>query len=266
MAFLKAFDIAPKAVVAIVGAGGKSTLLYRLAREMAQEAAKSAGVVLITTTAKIFRPTEEEAEAVVSSADLDEARRRVRKAARNDLRVVLATSAHPDPRYGREKLDGIPPEWAGPLLEIQEVAWVLVEADGSQRKPLKAPGESEPVWPLPTHLAIGVLGLSALGRPVDQEWVFRPERVARVTGLGEGEEIRPKAYAALLAHPEGIFRGCPEGARAIGFLNQAEGPNRVVAGEQIGYIFKERGSARLESLFVGSIRSGEIRRVSGNSA
>ncbi len=266
MTFFEAFDIPPKSVVAIVGAGGKTTLLYRLAREMAPEAARSGGIVLITTTTKVFRPTEEEAEAVILSADLDEARKRVRKAARKDLRVVLATGSHPDPRYGREKLDGIPPEWAGDLLEIEEVTWVLVEADGSQRRPLKAPAESEPVWPVPTHLAIGILGLSALGRPLGPEWAFRPESVGSITGLREGEAVGPKDYAALLAHPEGIFRGCPDGVRVIGFLNQAEETDRVVAEEEIGYILKEEGSARLESLFAGSLQSDVILRVSGDSA
>ncbi|MFQ5692308.1 MAG: hypothetical protein ACE5IM_04605, partial [Nitrospinota bacterium] len=48
MKLFESFSIPPKSVVAIVGAGGKTTLLYRLALEMAQEAAKSGGIVLGT--------------------------------------------------------------------------------------------------------------------------------------------------------------------------------------------------------------------------
>ena len=262
MNLFKAFDIPPKSSVAIVGAGGKTTLLYRLAREMALEAAKAGGIVLITTTTKIFRPTEEEAEAVIVSAGLEEARNQTRKAARKDVRVVLAAGSHADPRYGRDKLDGIPPDWAGPLIEMDEVAWLLVEADGAQRRPLKAPGEGEPVWPRPVHLAIGVLGLSALGRPLDRESVFRPERAASVTGLAEGEAIGLDAYGALLARPDGIFRGCPEGARLIGFLNQSDECGRVVPAGEIRYILKDNNLVQLESVFSGSLERDEIRRVS----
>ncbi|MBI2881693.1 MAG: putative selenium-dependent hydroxylase accessory protein YqeC [Candidatus Tectomicrobia bacterium] len=261
MTLLESFAIPQKSSVAIVGAGGKTTLLYRLAREMAPEAAKSGGIVLITTTTKIFRPSEEEAEAVILSADLEEARKRIRKAARKDLRVVLAAGAHPDPRYGREKLNGIPPGWAGALLGLDEVAWLLVEADGSQRRPLKAPGEGEPVWPEPTHVALGVLGLSALGRPLGLEWAFRPERVSSVTGLAVGEALGPGAFAAILAHPEGIFRGCPDSARVIGFLNQADDPHRVVLGQEIGYILRKEQVSRMEALFVGRLESGDFQRV-----
>jgi probable selenium-dependent hydroxylase accessory protein YqeC len=261
MKFVEAFGIEPKSAVAIVGAGGKTTLLYHLARELAPEAAKAGGVVLITTTTKIFLPGEEDTEALIISADLEEAKKRIRKAARKDMRVVLATGSHADPRYERDKLDGIPPDWAGPLLEMEEVAWLLVEADGSQRKPLKAPGEGEPAWPQPTNLAIGVLGLSALGRPLTREWAFRPERVAAVTGLAEGEVIGPEAFASLLAEPEGIFRDCPDSARIIGFLNQAEEPNQVVGSEQIGYIIKNKGLCRIQSLFTGSLHAGKVQSV-----
>ncbi len=261
MNLFKAFDIPPKSSVAIVGAGGKTTLLYRLAREMAPEAAKAGGIVLITTTTKIFRTTEEEAEAVIVSAGLEEARKQIRKAARKDVRVVLAAGSHADPRYGRDKLDGIPPDWAGPLIEMDEVAWLLAEADGAQRRPLKAPGEGEPVWPRPVHLAIGLLGLSALGRPLDRESVFRPERAASVTGLAEGEAIGLDAYGALLARPDGIFRGCPEGARLIGFLNQSDECGRVVPAGEIRYILRGCNLVQLESVFSGSLERDEIQRV-----
>ena len=52
MNLFKVFDIPPKSSVAIVGAGGKTTLLYRLAREMAHEAAKAGGIVAYTALIK----------------------------------------------------------------------------------------------------------------------------------------------------------------------------------------------------------------------
>ncbi len=267
MVFCEAFEIPPNICVAIVGAGGKTALMHRLAAEMAAEAARADRAVLVTSTTKIFRPEPEEAEAVILTDDLEEARSRIRKAARKDFRIVLAAGSHADPRYETEKLDGIPPDWAGPLLEMEEVAWLLVEADGSQRRPVKAPGSREPVWPKPVDWAVGVLGLSALGRPNHQDRVFRPDRVTQVTGTPEGAALDLSAYLALMASPDGIFRGAPKESHLIGFLNQTDACDQVVDHDTIGYILNSGIDAGgMESIFSGSLLEAKIQKIWARSA
>lgn len=262
MNFYKTFEIPPKLCVAFVGAGGKTTLMYRLAAEMIPEAARANGVVLIASTTKIFRPEPDEADVVILSENLEEAQKRIRKIARGGLRIVLGAGSHGDPRYDTDKLDGIPPQWAGPLLEMEEVSWLLIEADGSQRKPVKAPGDREPVWPDPTHWAIGVLGLSALGHTNHRDRVFRPELVSKVTNVSEGTILELSTYLALLANSDGIFRGIPKESRLIGFLNQADTCDQVVDRNAVRYIIdREVNPGRLDSLFLGSLFDTKIQRV-----
>ena len=262
MVFYEAFEIPPNTCVAIVGAGGKTTLMYRLAAEIAAEAARTNRAILITSTTKIFWPETEEAEAVILTDDLEEAQSRIRRTARKDLRIVLAAGSHADPRYETKKLDGIPPDWADPLLEMEEVGWLLVEADGSQRRPVKAPGDGEPVWPNPVDWAVGVLGLSALGRPNHRDRVFRPDRVTRVTETPEGAALDLSAYLALMANPDGIFRGAPKESHLIGFLNQTDACDQVVDHEAIGYILNDKIDAgRMETIFSGSLLETKIQRV-----
>ena len=73
--------------------------------------------------------------------------------------------------------------------------WIIVEADGAKRRPLKAPGRYEPVIPACSHIVIGVVGLNGLGKPLDKKYVFRPEIFAEITKLGLGKPIDENAVA-----------------------------------------------------------------------
>jgi probable selenium-dependent hydroxylase accessory protein YqeC len=101
-------------------------------------------------------------------------------------------------------------------------AWavVLVEADGSRRLPVKAPAEYEPVVPEGTDLVVGAVGLDALGWPMDERTVHRPDRFAAVTGCAPGAPIGWDHVVALARHPEGLFKGA-RGRRVV-LLNKVD--------------------------------------------
>lgn len=65
-------------------------------------------------------------------------------------------------------MKGIHPSWIPALAQSWD--FVLVEADGSRRLPVKAPAVYEPVIPPGTDLVVGVIGLDALAVP----WTARP--------------------------------------------------------------------------------------------
>ena len=116
---------------------------------------------------------------------------------------------------------------------------VLVEADGSRGRPIKAPGPGEPVIPPGADIVIGIIGLDSLGAPIDEEHAFRPEILAERVGLSAGSPLDAAAAGRLAAHPEGLFRGAPEGARKIVVLNKFDLIARMEKPEQIGYIILE---------------------------
>ena len=101
-------------------------------------------------------------------------------------------------------------------------AWglVLVEADGSKRLPVKAPAPWEPVVPEGTDLVVGVVGLDALGRPMDERTVHRPQLFAAVTGCAPGDPIAWGHLVALARHPEGLFKGVT--CRRVVLLNKVD--------------------------------------------
>ena len=130
------------AVISIVGAGGKTSLLFAWARELSA-AGKS---VVITTTTHMYRP-----------APMDD----------ENIRIVVSD----DPERA-DKVTAPPADVLEGLRETADV--VLIEADGSRRMPLKWPAPWEPVVPDYTDLTVCVAGLSGLGQKT-ADAVYRAE-------------------------------------------------------------------------------------------
>jgi probable selenium-dependent hydroxylase accessory protein YqeC len=151
------------------------------------------------------------------------------------------------------KLRGIPPDWCDRLLAEKLVDALVVEADGAARKPVKAPEHWEPVVPEETTVFTAMVGLSCLGKPLDAETVFRPERVAAVTGLRLGSVIGPEVLCHLLGSDQGLLKGRPPLARAIAFLNQADVPGAAGPAMAVARGLIE-GPARYERVVIGALR------------
>lgn len=218
-------------VVAFVGAGGKTTAMFRLASEVAA----GGRPVLVTTTTHLLDPRSEPrgfAGTVVFRPEM-EAPCAGRAGLPAGPGVTLLLSREADEAG---KVRGIHPSWIPTLRESWDV--VLVEADGSRRRPLKAPGEGEPALPPDVDVVVGVAGLDALGEPMDERTVHRPERFARVTGCEDGAPITWEHLAALVRHPEGLFKGAP--AARVLLLNKVDAAAFVPSREQIASLAVDR--------------------------
>ena len=230
-------------VVAAVGAGGKTTLVYALA----EEARRPGWRVIVTTTTHmgmlpeaITGPVLVEAEGLVDAA-LDEALRTHRRA------TVLGR------RVREDKLEGLAPERVDALARRADL--VLIEADGARGRSLKAPAPHEPVVPASASVMVVLAALDVLGTTVAGERVHRPEIVGRLTGLGPGDAVTEDTLAACLAHPEGYRARFRPGLRAVVFLNQVEDDARAAAARRIA----ERLCPPYDAVVAGSARGGAER-------
>lgn len=130
-----------KGSIAVVGAGGKTSAIFRLAKEFAARDLK----IVVTTTTRMFREpgslatTPEEARALLGHQSV----------------VIVGRPAEAG------KIAGLENEQAKVLTQIADI--VLVEADGSRRLPLKVPAAHEPVIPSGMDRIILVAGLSGIG-------------------------------------------------------------------------------------------------------
>jgi probable selenium-dependent hydroxylase accessory protein YqeC len=227
---LEAFGL-ERGVVAFAGAGGKTTLLFRLAGE-----AHAAGRrVLVTTTTHMGVPAGE--GAVVHDEHAAAA------ALERTGRVTL---------LGRplraDKVAGIAPERVDALRGFADL--VLVEADGARRRSFKIPAEHEPVVPSSTSLLVVVAGLDVLGKPLGEEHVHRWERVAEAAAQAVGSPVTEDTLVRALCARSGYLSRVPPGARSAVFLNKAEDAAVLAAAERIAarlvppYDLALAGSAR----------------------
>ena len=195
-------------VTAVIGGGGKTTLLRTLGEELAAEGKR----VLLCATTKIYPfpdlpnltdPTETElAKALAAHRP--------------------ACAGTPVPGTGKLTAPAIP------MARLAELAdYVLAEADGSAGRPLKAHAAHEPVVPPEANQIIWMVGASGFGRPV-REAVHRPEEFWFATDLEMDGPVTPEAVAELL-QTEGSTAWPPIRV----FVNQAEDEAALAAARRL---------------------------------
>jgi len=230
-------------IVAFVGGGGKTTAMFRLAEEIVE----AGGRVITTTTTRIFAAQIALAPRHFSAF---EATRTQIEAALDKQGHVLITG----PVNSNEgKASGVTPGLVESLRLIKDLAAILIEADGSRMRPLKAPADHEPVIPDVTTLVVPVVGVDALGAPLTNERVHRPELVRALIGAQEGETITPELVARVITHPQGGLKGVPAGARVIPLINKVETPEDLAAA-------RETATLLLAHAAVSAVAIGAVKR------
>ena len=228
-------------LIAFVGGGGKTSLMMALARELAAAGRR----VIATTTTRI---AAWEAESLPALWRDDEPERALAQHLRqHGLCMVLARSSG-------DKAHGVATTLPGRLLARPDVDFVLVEADGAQRLPVKAPAEHEPALPPETTLLVPIAGIDALDGPIT-DVAHRPHRVARLAERDVNERLTPADVARLLTHPEGGLKGIPAAARAIPFINKVEVEGQFAAAKEIAQ--QALDSERVASVVVGAAQHAE---------
>jgi probable selenium-dependent hydroxylase accessory protein YqeC len=151
----------------------------------------------------------------------------------------------------QNKLQGFPPEAIDAILQSGVFRWIVVEADGAAGKSLKAPAGHEPVIPQCSKWVIGIVSLEAVGKPLTEKWVFRPQLVSKITGLAEGASITESVIAEVLTNANGIMKGFPAQAKRFAFLNQAESQERLEAGRRIAEMVCSHKAAGFTGVLIG---------------
>ena len=232
-------------VIAVAGAGGKTTLVYRLAAE-----ARAAGFrVLVTTTTHMGTLPEATTGPLFVEADGDPDRGLEQALAGGGLATLLGRRVRPD------KIEGIRPERVDELARRADL--VLVEADGARGRSLKTPAEHEPVVPRSTTLLLVVAALDVLGHPLADERVHRVERVAAATGRAPGSTVDEDVLVATLRDPAG-YPSRVVGARSAVFLNKAEDAAALAAAARIA----SRLVPPYGLVLAGSARAGSAQALS----
>src|SRR5919199_3211493 len=196
----EALGITPGDVVAFVGAGGKSGAILATSDGLRRAGMK----VLVAPTTKMLVGEADRIGPLVTSGDAGELREKAERALSRSPTVVAGSGM-----LSKNRVGGVDPDWIGNLAPLVDV--VLVEADGSRRRPIKGTAEHEPALPESATLVVAVANVRALGTPVDEEHVHRPDVFSNLTGVGPGQSITPKAFAVALS--KGSLARAPQSSR-----------------------------------------------------
>ncbi len=230
-------------VVAVVGGGGKTSLVYALAREVAA----LGGRAIVTGTTRFTPAPHGWPMPPLIEAPPAEVAARVAQAPGAGTLAVAGVEPQPAGR-----LAPLTPEAIAALAGLAGVDAVLVEADGSRARPFKAPGDHEPVIPACATHVIAVVGASVLGQPLDEAHVHRPECVrALVPGLPTHAVCDASLIARVLAH-EGGGRKHLDGRPFAVVVNQAD--SHPEAAQAIAEAIRQVGVARV---LVTALRDAE---------
>ena len=215
-----------KHIVSLVGAGGKTTVMYQLAQHFASLGKK----VLVSTTTHIFQPASNFAQNVAEVEALWKA---------GSYAVVGNIEA------GTDKLTQLPTEVFEKYSNLADL--VLIEADGAKRFPCKAPAENEPVLLPASDTVIAVMGLDALHHPI-KEVCFRLEKVQEVLGVMPEHCLTEEDAVKLLLSEQGAFKNVGQRTCFI-VLNKCDDENRLNSALKIKSLLEKEGFD-LEKLWI----------------
>lgn len=207
---MQAMRVSNSSMIAFTGAGGKTTAMFQLAQELGKNSP-----VLVTASSHLgaWQVALADRHLVVDSINAI-------KNLENDLQgIILITGDFEGERtkpVGTDILNGLNG------FCLQRSIPLLIEADGSRQRPLKAWASHEPPIPPFANHVVHIAGLAGIGKPLSEEVVHRPEIFSRLSGLPMGEIITPEAFVRVAIHPEGGQKNIPSNKRKTVLLNQAD--------------------------------------------
>jgi probable selenium-dependent hydroxylase accessory protein YqeC len=206
-------------IISIVGAGGKTTLMFLMAKYCADNGMK----VLVSTTTHIMKPTD----GSYVDNDIDKAK----KLWNNGNYVTVGLDA-PNGKISmlpQTKLDEF----------INEADITFLEADGSKHMPIKVPAEKEPVIIEKSDIVIAVCGMTCLGMPL-KDVCFRLNQAEVFLGKSPTENIDVSDIAKILTSENGSRKNVANRDYYM-VLNQCDNEAIIQEAEKIIAEVKNKG-------------------------
>jgi probable selenium-dependent hydroxylase accessory protein YqeC len=195
--------------IAFVGGGGKTTLLHAIGRQLK-------GKTILTTTTKMGSDQHKSLD-ILLNPEIEEIYN-----IKAGLPVIVWKETQGPKAIGVEK--NLCDKW------FTIVDHVLVEADGSRKRPFKAPAGHEPVIPNSTTLMISTIGGDALGRVIADQ-CHRPLRVAALAECEPYQRLTPIRAAKVLLSERGNIKELPDESQMQIIVTKVTNENLVFVEE-----------------------------------
>jgi probable selenium-dependent hydroxylase accessory protein YqeC len=211
---VEALDLSFPCVLAVVGCGGKTSFIERIANSYQSK------MVLVSPTAKMYPLKLENAH----------------------CHGVLNTETG--------KLEALPAAELASLTLLYDIT--VLEADGSRSLPCKGWLKDEPVIPRYCTHTVGIVTLIGIGKAATEEVVHNLPRFLALTGLRDGQEITMQALQDMVCAPNGMFKNSA-GSRIL-LVNQVEDQSSTAVANKFLLTIKKSYPGFFSKLLFGSVR------------
>ncbi len=217
----------------LVGAGGKTGTLNRLARDF------SCRQVIYTSTTALLRPDNLPHRLIIcnSRAEFFAALKSYRLSKKSEILVPAASQIKRWPGDKKKrKVKGLPVEWITSAVERYPGLIFLIEADGAGNRCCKAPADWEPVLPVNPEVLLLIQGLSGLGKTISSRISHRPEIISSDT---KSRYLNLRVYRELFASRDWYGEHLKTAGRAYLLLSQASRNRRLLTGKLAAELLKK---------------------------
>ncbi len=221
-----ALGIRGPSLVALVGGGGKTTLLFALGARLGSRR-------LLTTTTRMGRDRTGGFLCLIDPSDAD-----LKSTLDHDEAVLVWKSTD------ERKALGFVPATVDRWFHTGIAEHIVVEADGARRRPFTAPAPWEPPVPTAATHVIACIGADALGYVIADR-LHRPVRVAAAAGCTPYQRLSPSRAANALVSPVGMMKNVPVDARFTVVISGADPED-----EQVAALVGELDERGVESIVV----------------
>lgn len=229
-------DIKKGQIVTVVGAGGKTSFINYFTRYY-----KDKFKVLLTTTTKIYAPTDERYKDIYLIDN-------------KNILEIHSNGIIVCGKYINEENKIIGLDFKELDLIIPKFDIIFIEGDGSKRKKLKGWNKLEPVVYENTTQTIGIVDITSLGMDINEENIHRLNEFKKLVSKSEGA-INILDIKNVVLNPNGLFKNAR--GKKILFINKVENTYyETLSKKLISEIKKDNSEI---SIFYGSIKKKEFK-------
>lgn len=240
----KVLDVHPSSCIAFVGAGGKSTAMFNLAKELSRP-------VIVTATTHLGTWQIPLADSHIHTND-STITKQITSTLHSDVTLITGEFEGDRTKPVNDKLLA----WLHSFCRSHAIP-LLIESDGARQKSLKAWADHEPPIPPFVDHVVQVTGMNGIGKPLIEENVHRAEIFSKLSELDIGDSITTKALIQVLTNENGGMKNIPSEAKRSVMLNQADTSER----QSIARAMKDALLPYYHSVVIASLKNKSIHAV-----
>lgn len=244
MNLIDTFKISKKDIITIVGAGGKTSLMYS-----ASSLLRKHYKVLITTTTHIYVPDNNLYDKIIMLTHFEN--KNYHSILQNNKNGVYVIGSH---IVNNSKIKGLTFDMLDKITPYFDI--VIIEGDGSKEKSLKGWNDSEPVIYSKTTKTIGVVDISSIGIDINEENIHRVGKFLSIINDDLAKTVQPKHLNKVILNKNGLFKFY-KGEKIL-FINKVENTNNRINALNIIKDIKNENQSYIDTFIYGSIFNNEF--------